>query len=138
MPEPKEVPLPENSTELLRQVAPVLEEFFDFDRFVIGGGGVLAARWQHRRSFDVGLFTADSEGTMAIHQLGGQLRALAGVRCGDSVSVSTTPRQGEIVRGSRGIVEWAFVQRLTQRRPMLEVEPLTRMQLDCIEEILAQ
>ena len=137
MPKPKEVPLPENSAAILEQIAPVLDQFLDFNNFVIGGGSVLAARWHHRRSFDVDLFTTESEGTMAIHQQAELLRAAVGRRCGDCVSVSTTPRHGEIVLEARGIVEWAFVQRLTQRPPVQEIEPITGMQLDCTEEILA-
>lgn len=138
MSDPKEVPLPENSTAMLRQVAPLLERFLDFDRFVIGGGSVLAARWQHRRSFDVDLFTTDSDATVEVHKQAEQLRAAVGSRFGDRVSVSTTPRHGEIVLEASGIVEWAFAQRLAQRPSAREVEPVTGMQLDCTEEILAQ
>ncbi len=135
---PMEVPLPENSTAMLRQVAPILERFLDFERFVIGGGSVLAARWQHRRSFDVDLFTTDSDATVEAHNHSEQLRAAVGRHFGDRVSVSTTPRHGEIVLEASGIVEWALTQRLAQRPPVREVEPVTGMQLDCTEEILAQ
>ena len=134
----KEVPLPENSTEILRQVSPVLEQFLDKRKFVIGGGSVLAARWQHRRSFDVDLFTTDAEGTMAVHRQGDQLRCAVGRLCGDRVSVSTTPRHGEIVLEETGIVEWALVHRLAERPPTHEIDPVSGMQLDCTEEILAQ
>lgn len=138
MPRSKVLPLPENSAAILRTAAPVLERFLDLDSFVVGGSSVLAARWHHRRSFDVGLFTTDGEATMAIHQQAEQLRSAAGQHCGDRVSVNTTPRHGEIVLEESGIVEWALAQRLSQRPPLQEVEPLTGMQLDCTEEILAQ
>lgn len=138
MPSPQELPLPENSAAILRSVAPVLEQFLDLDSFVVGGGSVLAARWHHRRSFDVDLFTTDGEATMAIHRQAEQLRRAVGRHCGDRVSVNTTPRHGEIVLEESGIIEWALAQRLAQRPPRQEVEPLTGMQLDCTEEILAQ
>ena len=61
---PIERPLPENAASLLRRVRPVLEQFLDLDRFLIGVGSVLAARWHHRQSFDVGLFSERFDSTM--------------------------------------------------------------------------
>ena len=41
----------------LARVAPVLSEWLGPEGYVLGGGTVLAARWQHRVSTDIDLFT---------------------------------------------------------------------------------
>lgn len=42
---------------VLTRLAPVLSAWFGPDGFVLGGGTVLATRWQHRVSTDIDLFT---------------------------------------------------------------------------------
>ncbi len=52
-----EINIPGNPGIILRRVAPVLSAWFGPDGYVLGGGTVLAARWQHRVSTDIDLFT---------------------------------------------------------------------------------
>ena len=54
--------LPKAAARLLRQLHPVLEELLGpatARKWAIGGGTVLAARWQHRESHDIDVFAAE-------------------------------------------------------------------------------
>ena len=54
--------LPDPAARLLRQVHPVLEELLGpatAGKWAIGGGTVLAARWQHRQSHDIDVFATE-------------------------------------------------------------------------------
>ena len=54
--------LPDPAARLLRQVHPVLEELLGpaaARKWAIGGGTVLAARWQHRQSHDIDVFATE-------------------------------------------------------------------------------
>lgn len=53
----QEITIPGNPGIVLARVAPVLSTWFGPDGYVLGGGTVLAARWQHRVSTDIDLFT---------------------------------------------------------------------------------
>ena len=52
-----EIVIPGNPGIVLAQVAPLLSSWLGEDGCVLGGGTVLAARWQHRVSTDIDLFT---------------------------------------------------------------------------------
>ena len=52
-----EIVIPGNPGIALARIAPALFEWLGPDGYVLGGGAVLAARWQHRVSTDIDLFT---------------------------------------------------------------------------------
>ena len=52
-----EIDISGNPGIVLRRIAPVLSAWFGPDGYVLGGGTVLAARWQHLVSTDIDLFT---------------------------------------------------------------------------------
>lgn len=52
-----QIVIPGNPGVVLARVAPALAEWLGPDGFVLGGGTVLAARWAHRVSTDIDLFT---------------------------------------------------------------------------------
>ena len=52
-----EIVIPGNPGIALARIAPALFEWLGPDGYVLGGGTVLAARWQHRVSTDIDLFT---------------------------------------------------------------------------------
>ena len=52
-----QIVIPGNPGIVLARVAPVLSEWLGLGGYVLGGGTVLAARWQHRVSTDIDLFT---------------------------------------------------------------------------------
>ena len=49
--------IPGNPGTVLARLAPLLSSWLGADGCVLGGGTVLAARWQHRVSTDIDLFT---------------------------------------------------------------------------------
>ena len=59
--------LPEGSQRIFDEVVPLILEFIPPERLQLGGGTALAARWQHRDSFDIDLFTAPSTYREAIY-----------------------------------------------------------------------
>ena len=52
-----QIVIPGNPGAALARVVPALSEWLGPEGFVLGGGTVLAARWQHRVSADIDLFT---------------------------------------------------------------------------------
>ena len=52
-----QIVIPGNPGTVLARVAPALAEWLGPEGYVLGGGTVLAARWQHRVSTDIDLFT---------------------------------------------------------------------------------
>ncbi len=53
----EEIVVPGNPGIVLARVAPLIGAWFGRDGCVLGGGTVLAARWHHRVSTDIDLFT---------------------------------------------------------------------------------
>ena len=70
-----EVDLPEGSQRIFDAVLPVILEFIPPEHLLLGGGTALAARWQHRDSFDIDLFTSHSEFTQAIYRQSARFKA---------------------------------------------------------------
>ena len=52
-----QIVIPDNPGIALGRIAPALSEWLGPDGCVLGGGTVLAARWRHRMSTDIHLFT---------------------------------------------------------------------------------
>ena len=52
----KELALPEGACRIFEEVLPLVLEFVPAEQVLLGGGTALAARWQHRESFDIDLF----------------------------------------------------------------------------------
>ncbi len=59
--------LPEGSQCIFDEVVPLILEFVAPEHLLLGGGTALAARWQHRDSFDIDLFTSQSTYGEAIY-----------------------------------------------------------------------
>ena len=53
----RQIVIPGNPGIALARVAPALSEWLGPEGYVLGGGTVLAARWRHRVSTDIDLFT---------------------------------------------------------------------------------
>ena len=62
----KELALPEGSRRIFELVLPLVLEFIPPESVVLGGGSALAARWKHRESVDIDLFTSQTTFTEAI------------------------------------------------------------------------
>lgn len=131
-------PLSRSAAHCLHVAQPVLERFFDLDRFILGGGSALAARWQHRASMDVDLFTESLDETKRLHAAEGHLREAISESCGRPVPVSTTPQHGEIIFAADSILEWSATPRLTPEPMAPQIEPVSGLRLDSPEEVLAQ
>ena len=70
-----EVDLPEGSQRIFDAVLPVILEFVPPERLLLGGGTALAARWQHRDSFDIDVFTTHTTFTQAIYRQSARFKA---------------------------------------------------------------
>lgn len=131
-------PLPCGASSCVRLARPVLKRFFNPDRFIIGGGSALAARWHHRASMDVDLFTESLTETKRLHATEDEIRATITEFCGRPVPVGTTPQHGEIVFSADATLEWSAAPRLTPKPEAPAFEPTSGLPLDTVEEILAQ
>ena len=60
--------LPDDAEKLLLAAQPILAKFFKLKHLTTGSGSALSARWDHRPSFDVDLFTTRFEVTNRVHQ----------------------------------------------------------------------
>ena len=131
-------PLPGGAASCVRLARPALKRFFNPDRFIIGGGSALAARWHHRASMDVDLFTESLTETKRLHTAEDEIRATITESCGRPVPVGTTPEHGEIVFSADATLEWSAAPRLTPEPEVPIFEPISGLPLDSVEEILAQ
>ncbi|MDE0103963.1 MAG: nucleotidyl transferase AbiEii/AbiGii toxin family protein [Bryobacterales bacterium] len=130
--------LPRAAARCIRLALPVLERFFKPDRFIIGCGSALAARWHHRVSMDVDLFTESLGETKRLHGAEDKIRAAIAKSCGRPVPVGTTPQHGQIIFSADATLEWSAVPRLTPEPVPPDSEPISGLRLDSVEEILAQ
>lgn len=64
----RELAIPVGSRRIFDQVVPLIFEFLPAEHVLLGGGTALAARWHHRESFDIDLFTSHSTYTEAIYR----------------------------------------------------------------------
>ena len=62
----RELALPEGSRRIFELVLPLVLEFIPAESVVLGGGTALAARWKHRESVGIGLFTSQQTFAAAI------------------------------------------------------------------------
>ncbi len=119
-----EIDLPQGPRELFYAAYPLLDEYFGANAIFLGGGTALAARWHHRHSTDIDLFTdyvhyrtklrgRDRQFRKDLEQMLPELQTatftpaicrlvLAGgeVSLVTSPSVTGLPRSDEIVRGT--------------------------------------
>ena len=71
--EANELSLPAGAQRLFELVVPLLIEFIPPDQLLLGGETALTARWKHRESFDIDLFTSQSAFTRAIYRQSGRI-----------------------------------------------------------------
>ena len=71
----RKLALPEGSRRIFDQGLPLLLEFIPAEHLLLGGGTALAARWQHRDSLDIDLFTSRTTFTEAIFRQRAQFEA---------------------------------------------------------------
>ena len=87
----RQIVIPGNPGIALARVAPALSEWLGPEGYVLGGGTVLAARWQHRVSTDIDLFTdlARYQGAIVSERenVGEALRSLVGAAGEGAVEV---------------------------------------------------
>ncbi len=129
--------LPEDVAGLLEQVFPVLKNYLDSGKFVIGGGSVLAARWRHRRSFGVDLLTVSSEAARSALARKQELESELRRNCGESIAIDVGFNYGRVILPGQGSVEWAVARRIVPVPDRPEIERPFGLRLDCTEEILA-
>lgn len=70
----KELALPEGSRRIFDEVLPLVLQFVPAEQVLLGGGTALAARWQHRESFDIDLFTSQTTFTECIYRQSARFR----------------------------------------------------------------
>ena len=63
-----EVALPVGPQRIFDAVLPLILEFVQPEHLLLGGGTALAARWQHRDSFDIDLFTSHTTFAQSIYR----------------------------------------------------------------------
>ncbi len=73
--EPTKLRFPKGPHEILQQGVKILDSYVDRNSYEIGGGTVLAARWQHRHSTDVDLFISTDSYNKMYRQNGDPLQS---------------------------------------------------------------
>ena len=123
--------LPDHATNL------PLAQFFDFKHLTIGGRTTLSARWDHRTSFDIDLFTTNFEAANRPYRELSRLQDSIASQPGNLQHFCSLDR-GEILFPERGSVSWLHAPRITTPGFSGQFEPHTGIALDTNEEILAK
>ena len=71
----RELALPEGSRRIFDRGLPLVLEFIPAEHLLLGGGTALAARWQHRDSLDIDLFTSRTTFAQAVYRQRAQFKA---------------------------------------------------------------
>ncbi len=129
--------LPDNASKLLLAAQPVLARFFNFKHLAIGGGTALSARWNHRSSFDVDLFTTKFEVTSRVHRRLSEFEDAVASQLGDLELFCALDR-GEILFPDRGSVSWLHAPRITTSGLSRQFEPHSGLAMETSAEILAK
>lgn len=133
----KPLALPDYATTLLLAAKPLLAQFFDFKHLTIGGGTTLSARWDHRPSFDIDLFTTNFEAANQPYRELSRLQDSIASQPGNLQHFCSLDR-GEILFPDRGSVSWLHAPRITTPGFSGQFEPHTGIAFDTNEEILAK
>ena len=137
-PSPREpLSLPDDANRLLLAAQPILVQFFNFKHLVLGGGTALSARWDHRPSLDIDLFTTTFEVTRRVHRRHAELEAAVASQEGD-LEHSCSPDRGEILFPDGGSVSWLHAPRITAPGRSRQFEPDTGLAIETNAEILAK
>lgn len=129
--------LPDDANRLLQAAQPILAQFFNFKHLVLGGGTTLSARWDHRSSFDIDLFTTSFEVTRRVHRRHAELEAAVASHTGD-LEHFCSPDRGEILFPGGGSVSWLHAPRITAPGRSRQFEPHTGLAMETNAEILAK
>ena len=129
--------LPDDANKLLLAAQPILAQFFNFKHLTLGGGTALSARWDHRPSFDIDLFTASFEVTNRVHRRLSELEDAIASQAGDLEHFCSLDR-GEILFPEGGSVSWLHAPRITSPGRSRQFEPHTGLAIETNAEILAK
>ena len=128
--------LPKNVQPLLSSLRNELNDFFAFDAFVLGGGTTLAARWNHRRSFDIDLLTTQRNVTETLFSRSSELNAF--VEAHPGMTELTCERDGgNIAFANDSSIDWLHSDHLTRQPRSNQVDSNTHIALSSTPEILA-
>ena len=134
-----QIVIPGNPGIALARVAPALSEWLGHGGYVLGGGTVLAARWQHRVSTDIDLFTDLSRYQNAIvsqrEDVAEVLRNLVGAAGEGAVEVE---RGWLRVQFAEAPLALMTIPRPTIQDPYLEQVQGTDVPAESTAEILAR
>lgn len=129
--------LPDDAEKLLLAAQPILAKFFKLKHLTIGGGSALSARWDHRRSFDVDLFTTKFGVTNRVHQRLSELEEAIASQAAHLEHFCSLDR-GEILFPDGGSVSWLHAPRITKPGRSRQFEPHTGLAIETNAEILAK
>ena len=133
----KTLQLPPRQTELLHAALGLLHGCVPVDVCVLGGGTALAARWGHRTSLDIDLFTTERTFRGAVNELAGRVAEwqasgrLASARMHPTVVHCITPQGDEFSLGGSDDITTSAI-------PLDECEVTTGTRLQSTSEILAR
>lgn len=136
MPDREPLPLPPRLASAAKLLHQALLDAVPDIPVVMGGGSVLAARWQHRESTDVDLFV--SAGSMRLALDGGNALALA-TRLQGLGAEATLNSEGGLLSGHAGGVQFSLCasEFILDSRPPSQVVEGTRFQAATNEEVLS-
>ena len=134
-----QIVIPGNPGIVLGRIAPVLSEWLGGDGCALGGGTVLAARWQHRVSTDIDLFTDLERYQRAIvrqrEKVASKLRSLVARTGHGSVEVERGWLRVQFVEAPVALMT---IPRPTIRDPYCEWVQGTEVPTESTAEILAR
>ena len=132
----RELALPPGAQRIFGAVLPMMLEFVAPEHFLLGGGTALAARWQHRDSLDIDLFTSPQIYTQLIYRqserINARLKNLASCR------IATFGPQGCTIYLEGGKAEIVAVPAQTEHSRSGECTASPRIGLETTLEILAK
>ncbi len=134
-----QIVIPGNPGIVLVRVAPALASWLGPDGFVLGGGTVLAARWEHRVSTEISLFTDLERYRQTIagqrEQVAASLRTLVGTAAAGAVEVERGWLRLQFPEAPAALVT---IPRPTIQDPYSEWVRGTEVRTESTAEILAR
>lgn len=129
--------LPDEAENLLLAAQPILAKSFNLEHPTVGGGSALSARWDHRPSLDIGLFTTSFEVTNRVHRSLSELEDAIASQAAHLEHFCSLDR-GEILFPDGGSVSWLDAPRITKPGRSRQFEPHTGLAIETNAEILGK